>query len=222
MKKDHVLSIIFILVTGLFIFVLTRPFFLNFSNTYKLIAGFIKFFFLASLGDVLGKRLKTKTWSIPDGFIYKAIVWGVIGILITLVFGLYDGGITTLENTNLLPVSNVSLLHAFFVSLFMNLTFGPMMMAFHRVSDTFIELRVNKEKVSLKDTVEKIDWAGFIKFVVFKTIPLFWIPAHTITFILPPTYRVMFAAVLGIVLGLLLGLFNGRKATAWQKKKSKK
>ena len=213
MKRDHVLSIIFVLITGLFIFVLTRDFFLEFSSTNKLLAGFIKFFFLASLGDILGKRLKAKRWSLPDGFILKAIVWGLIGILITLVFGLYDSGVTALENSNLLPTSEVSVLHAFFVSLFMNLTFGPMMMAFHRVSDTFIELRVNKQKVSITETVERIDWAGFIKFVVFKTIPLFWIPAHTITFILEPTYRVIFAAVLGIVLGLLLGLFTQKKAT---------
>ncbi|GAB1473896.1 hypothetical protein MASR2M69_13370 [Bacteroidota bacterium] len=42
-----------------------------------------------------------------------------------------------------------------------------------------------------------------MKFVVGKTIPLFWIPAHTITFLLPDTYKVIFAASLSIVLGLI-------------------
>lgn len=213
MKKDHILSILFVIAMVSFVFLFTREFFLSFSKENLLIGGFIKFFFLASLGDVLGKRLKTKKWMIPDGFLYKAFVWGIIGVLIVLVFGLYDNGVSSLENNNLLPTSNINILHAFFVSVFMNLTFGPMMMAFHRVSDTFIEFRVNKQKVSLSKTIEEIDWIGFIKFVVFKTIPFFWIPAHTITFILDPTYRVIFAAVLGIVLGLLLGLFQNKKVT---------
>lgn len=210
MKKQHLISIIFVLVTAGLIYLFTREFFLTFSKENLFIGGFIKFFFLASLGDILGKRLKTKKWSMPDGFIYKAIIWGLIGILITMVFYLYDNGVTALETKSLLP-SNNTILHAFFVSLFMNLTFGPMMMAFHRVTDTFIELRVNKQKVSLLQTIDTIDWSGFIKFVVLKTIPFFWIPAHTITFILEPTYRVIFAAVLGIVLGLLLGLFQNKK-----------
>ncbi len=39
-----------------------------------------------------------------------------------------------------------------------------------------------------------------------KTIPLFWIPAHTITFLLPEEFRVLFAAVLSVMLGVLLSL----------------
>ena len=43
-------------------------------------------------------------------------------------------------------------------------------------------------------------------FVYKKTIPLFWIPAHTITFLLPAEYRILVAALLGIVLGVILGI----------------
>jgi hypothetical protein len=39
-----------------------------------------------------------------------------------------------------------------------------------------------------------------------KTIPLFWIPAHTITFLLDPDYQVLFAAFLGIMLGAILAV----------------
>jgi hypothetical protein len=35
---------------------------------------------------------------------------------------------------------------------------------------------------------------------------LFWIPAQTITFLLPEEFRALFAAVLGIVLGVLLAI----------------
>ena len=46
-----------------------------------------------------------------------------------------------------------------------------------------------------------------------KTIPFFWIPAHTITFLLAPQYQVLFAALLGVMLGILLSVaaVAGRK-----------
>jgi hypothetical protein len=44
-----------------------------------------------------------------------------------------------------------------------------------------------------------------------KTIPFFWYPAHTITFLLPSEQRVLFAALLGIALGVLLALKNGKR-----------
>ncbi|HRZ79119.1 MAG TPA: Mpv17/PMP22 family protein, partial [bacterium] len=46
-----------------------------------------------------------------------------------------------------------------------------------------------------------------------KTIPLFWIPAHTITFLLPENHRVLFAAILGVVLGVFLAIasLKGKK-----------
>lgn len=211
MKRDRLITLMMIIITLGLIILATRPFFLSFASEYKYLGGFIKFFFLASLGDVIGSRIKNKAWSVPRGFIYKAIIWGVIGILIVMMFTLFDQGVSYLENNNFLPNTGYIIVHAFFVSTIMNLTFGPMMMAFHRITDTFIEERVSKNKVSFTEAVNKVNWPAFISFVVFKTIPLFWIPAHTITFILPPEYRVIFAAVLGIVLGLLLGMFNNEK-----------
>jgi hypothetical protein len=43
-------------------------------------------------------------------------------------------------------------------------------------------------------------------FVFKKTIPLFWFPAHTITFLLPAHLQVLFAAVLSIFLGIILSV----------------
>ena len=43
-------------------------------------------------------------------------------------------------------------------------------------------------------------------FVFKKTIPFFWIPAHTITFLLPGQYQVLFAALLGVALGIILSI----------------
>ena len=48
-------------------------------------------------------------------------------------------------------------------------------------------------------------------FLFKKTIPLFWVPAHTITFMLPPEYRVLFAALLGVMLGVFMSLATRKK-----------
>lgn len=89
----------------------------------------------------------------------------------------------------------------------MNLTFGPVFMAFHKCTDKYLELRHGgAKKPGLRGVVTGIDWYGFISFTVLKTIPFFWIPAHTLTFLLPPEYQVIAAAALSIALGIILSL----------------
>ena len=89
----------------------------------------------------------------------------------------------------------------------MNLCFGPVFMAFHKCTDKYLELRASGvSKPGLKGVIESIDWHGFVSFTLFKTIPLFWIPAHTLTFMLPAEYQVTAAAALSIALGLILSL----------------
>jgi hypothetical protein len=119
------------------------------------------------------------------------------------MFSFYSAGISTLfDQENMSFLSKI--LPAFLTSLIMNLTFGIVFMGLHRLSDTYIEMRVNHNKPSLRELIETINWESFISFVVFKTIPLFWIPAHTITFLLPSHYRVVVAAYLSIILGVIL------------------
>jgi hypothetical protein len=59
--------------------------------------------------------------------------------------------------------------------------------------------------------LKSIDWERMWGFVFSKTIPLFWIPAHTITFMLPAEWRMIFAAGLSVMLGLILGSVNRKK-----------
>ncbi len=84
-------------------------------------------------------------------------------------------------------------------------------MTFHKITDTHIiqnngTLRGFFTPIQFKKIFVNLDWAVQWNFVFKKTIPFFWIPAHTITFMLPPQWRVLFAAVLGIVLGVLLAV----------------
>ena len=169
--------------------------------------GFIKFAILATMGELLALRLAHRAWKRPVGMVYKTAVWGLIGVMITFMFAFYSAGVSAIianSNINLGDGLFSTIFPAFLTSLLMNLTFGIVFMGFHRITDTYIELRVSQNKPSLQELIKAIRWDTFISFVVLKTIPLFWIPAHTLTFMLPPAYRVVVAAYLSIILGAIL------------------
>ena len=80
-------------------------------------------------------------------------------------------------------------------------------MALHKCSDTFLDIRATgKRKIRLAHVIHKVDWEKFACFTLLKTVPLFWIPAHTVTFMLPPEYQVAMAAALSVALGIILNL----------------
>ncbi|WP_454054110.1 Mpv17/PMP22 family protein [Clostridium sp. Marseille-Q7071] len=226
MKKG---DIIWGIVVGLVIFLLFRL--LNgqdtnsltiFAKSHPYVIGFLKVSILATLGEILALRIVKGNYEKPVGIVYKFIVWGFIGMTFTVVFDIFAKGVVGVMNSGLLPSAEkesttYKFLFAFFTSAFMNIVFAPTFMAFHRITDTYIELgggRLNKiKKVKLKEVVNNIDWYGYLNFVVLKTIPVFWIPAHTITFLLPPQYRVLTAAILSMVLGAILALSKPKKNT---------
>lgn len=205
--KDHLKTLGVACITLALIYFVTRDFFLSFVYEHPLTGGFLKFFLLASMGDVIGKRIKSGLWGIPGAFFQKALVWGFIGVTIVLIFKIFPSGVKKLQQDGLLPFQGSKAAFAFFTSLLMNITFAPTMMAFHRMTDTMLE-----NKCGLNVAMEKIDWLQFTRLTLLKTIPFFWIPAHTITFLMPSEYRVIFAALLGIVLGLLLGMTARQKS----------
>ncbi|WDV46221.1 Mpv17/PMP22 family protein [Clostridiaceae bacterium M8S5] len=190
----------------------THVVFVKLTTEHKFIGGFIKFAILSTMGELLAIRITSLEWKIPKGIIYRALIWGLLGMIIVLMFATYTGGVKGLLITGLLPGGDSKFLFAFFVSTIMNLTFAPTMMAFHRITDTYIDLKYERKgKVSLKEVVTKVEWSSFVSFVILKTVPFFWIPAHTITFLLPEEYRVLVAASLSIALGAILA-FSKKKA----------
>ena len=211
MKKSDIIFSVMILMFIIFLTVpVTHQAFFGFTDQHKIIGGFIKFFFFASIGDLLSQRITKGNYRVL-GFFYKALVWGFIGIVIVLIFEIFSQGVLSLQNQNLLPFAGNIFFFALFTSIFMNVIFAPTMMLFHRITDAYIEGKINNGSYKLQDTLVSLDMNKFIRFVIFKTIPLFWIPAHTITFLLSETYRVLFASLLGVALGLILG-FAKRKS----------
>ncbi len=194
-------------VTAFLIVPELRRNFIQATLSHPYVMGFVKFTVLASMGELLTIRLMTGNWRRPSGFAYKAVIWGVIGLGIVLMFGLFNEGVAGATIRGLLPgAPGVAgrLLQAFFTSTFLNLTFAPVFMAAHRISDTLIDLRAEGKRQSVNHVIKAIDWPEFFRFVVGKTIPFFWIPVQTINFMLPAHYRIIVAAYLSIVLGIIL------------------
>jgi hypothetical protein len=135
---------------------------------------------------------------------------------IVLMFEVFAAGVTSAMAEGLLPGRESKLAFAFSVSATMNLTFGPALMFLHRMTDTFIDLtyEAGARRVGLRDVVRRIDWPGFVSLVLLKTIPFFWIPAHTVTFLLPAELRVLAAALLSMALGAILAFAKRRTAPA--------
>jgi hypothetical protein len=223
MKKNDIL---FILVCILFFL----PFFVSdsvydFYNTmnkeHGMIMSFVKFAILATLGEVIGLRIKTGNYYQQGfGIIPRAIVWGFLGLTIKLAFVIFGVGAPAfLEYMGIEGVgdamkgefSTPKLLGAFAISTTINLIYAPVMMTFHKITDTHI---VNNggtvsglfRPIKYREIIMNLNWKVQWNFVFKKTIPFFWIPAHTITFMLPTDFQVLFAAVLGIALGILLAV----------------
>jgi hypothetical protein len=186
----------------------TRTAFINVTDAHPYLGGFIKFSILATMGDLLGARILKAKWIIPKGVIYKAIVWGLLGMAITLIFTIFSAGVATAQATGRLPFDGSKLALAFLTSTAMNLTFGPMLYIYHKFGDLYIDEIIESKtgKVTVKALVDKVDWYTMVSFSWLKTCTLIWIPCHTIVFLLPPQYRVLSSAFLSILLGIIVAL----------------
>jgi len=212
-KGDFIWGGIFLMFCIGLIIPSTREAFITFTSDHKLIGGFLKFSVLASMGDLLARRVGSGEWTFPSYFIMRALVWGVLGVLITIIFTIYPNGVIKAQAIHMLPFDGVKFWFAFLTAALMNATFAPTFMYTHRISDTYLDMKSEGVKdITLTKVVKRIDTAGFVTFVVMKTIPFFWIPAHTLTFLLPSEYRILAAALLSIALGLILTISKKKQS----------
>ena len=218
MKTEDIYSFTFIiLLIGFFLFPFSRAFYEDAYYFSPELVSFFKFLLLATFGEAAGARIRTGRY-IPENFgiLPKALIWGFWGIAISVSFRIFAAGVGSFHVFSGVDSVFMIILKAFTVSFFMNIFFAPVMMLGHRITDLHISDEGGKFCISRFNTAEvlkKIDWDFFLGFLMKKTIPLFWIPAHTITFLLPEEFRVLFAAVLSVVLGVLLS-FGSRSSEA--------
>lgn len=223
MKKSDIIFIAIVAVLLVPFFVCDTVFevYKNANATHPYIMAFIKFMLLSSIGEMLGLRIKEGVYTYKGyGMLPRAIVWGLFGVLIAIAMGVFKTGIPVVlesmgvENMVIAMKGTLSwqkVLGACCISTAMNTFFAPMFMTVHKVTDTHILAHGGKLKALLTPIefgkiLSEINWKVQWGFVFKKTLPLFWIPAHTITFLLPGEYQVLFAASLSIVLGVLLSV----------------
>lgn len=207
-KGDFCWGIVLLIWILVLVIPSTRNIFIKVTDIHPYIGGFVKFFILATMGDLLGIRILKGKWIIPQGFLYKAIVWGILGMMITLVFTVFTGGAAAAQRVGKLPFESSKLAQAFFGSTIMNLTFGPMMYIYHKFADLFIDIKYEKMggKITVKELVDRVDWYTIVSFSWLKTCIFIWIPCHTIVFLMPVEYRVLASAFLSILLGILIAV----------------
>jgi len=221
-KQDIIFIICFILFfSPFFLSTTVFEFYENFNSSHGMIMSFIKFAILATLGESIGLRIRNGVYNKKGfGLIPRAIVWGFLGLTIKMSFVVFATGtpkfLSYLGLNNSTEImqgsfSGLKLFVAFSISTAMNLIYAPVMMTLHKITDTHI---INNggtisglfRKIDFGNIMSNMNWDVQWNFVFKKTIPFFWIPAHTITFLLPQQYQVLFAAILGIILGVLLAI----------------
>ncbi len=201
-------------------------FYIQFNGEHGLIMAFLKFAVLATLGEVIGLRIRKGVY-IEKGFgiIPRALVWGFLGLTIKVAFIIFAVGTPAFlvylgfKDAPLFMQGDLSWAKvgvAFSISVAMNLIYAPVMMTLHKITDMHIIQNKGTligflKPVKMRWIFGNLNWDLMWNFVFKKTIPFFWIPAHTITFLLAPDFQVLFAALLGIALGTILAvaeLFN--------------
>ncbi len=223
MKRNDfiVIAVTALLLLPFFVSETVYNFYVDYNASHGMIMSFIKFAILATFGEAIGLRIRTGNYNQKGfGLIPRAIVWGFLGLTIKLAFVLFATGVPVflaymgIENAPVVMKESLSLSKvfvAFSISAAMNIIYAPIMMTLHKVTDTHIANNGGTilgllKPIKFGEILSTINWKVQWSFVFAKTIPFFWIPAHTLTFLLPADFQVLFAAVLGIALGVLLAI----------------
>lgn len=233
MKRSDLIVILCVLVVLVPFFIPATGFYDAFNTaTEKLpfVMAFFKFAILATFGEMLALRIRKGCWYEKGfGVLPRMMVWGFLGICIAMAMVIFKTGVPRFmeilagsEKGSLAAVFGESAFSwgklgiAFAVSVLMNTIFAPVMMTFHKCTDIHIlknggTVRGLLRPMKMTECLKAINWDVQWGLVFKKTIPLFWYPAHTITFILPANLQVLFAALLGVALGLILALAGNKK-----------
>lgn len=189
-----------------------------YKDWHYLLMAFLKFGILATLGEMAGLRIVKGVYFYSGfGIAPRAVVWGLLGMCIAAVMNIFAVGVPVFLSGFGVDISPQAgflsqLAAAFGISVVMNSIFAPVFMTAHKITDLHILAcggslkRFFTHRIDMVSSFERINWKVQWNFVFLKTIPFFWIPAHTFTFMLPGEYRVLFAALLGVVLGIILSV----------------
>ncbi len=171
--------------------------YIDFVKSFPLISAMIQFAILGTFGDVVSHWLVKRKIFSPYDFktlLLKMIEWAILAVFIKYAFIGFNGFVDSLIFHDYLPELD-GIGKSFAISTMMNLQFGPFLVIMHRVLDNVIAQQSN--------------WRNIDK--GFYSLLWFWIPAHTITFILPKEFQIGLAAIWSLALGIILGIYNRKR-----------
>lgn len=223
MKRSDLIFLGVVIIAALPFFVSSVPGeYYNLANaSHPYMLAFLKFGILATVGEMIGLRIRSGSYTYEGfGAMPRAILWGLYGIWIAWAMKIFAFGTPFALET--LGVDGVAaamkggftaekLIGAFSISVMLNTIYAPVFMTMHKVTDAHIiacggSLKALVPPLPMRKLFVNLDWDTQWNFVFKKSIPFFWIPAHTITFMLPPASQVLFAALLSIALGVIMAL----------------
>jgi hypothetical protein len=161
---------------------------------HPILTAMLQFAVLGTLGDAIAKWIIKGKLFMPYGFLetlMKMAEWALLAIFIKYAFVGFHGFVDGLIGHQMLPELN-KFAYAFAISAMMNLQFGPFLVIMHRLLDNLIARHHN--------------WSNLNKGML--SLLWFWIPAHTLTFILDKPFQIGLAALWSVVLGIILGFYN--------------
>jgi len=165
----------------------------DFVTTFPILSAMIQFAILGTTGEIFGNSIRLKKFTLfkPKMLLGKAVIWAILAVFIKYAFVGFTGFVNELIFHNMLP----NVFTPFFISAFMNILFGPLLIFSHRFMDNILSKESN--------------WKGINGALL--TLIWFWIPAHTVTFYMPQVWRITLAAVWSVVLGIIMGYFKRKK-----------
>jgi hypothetical protein len=209
-SKDNLITLIWsfnlIIVLTILFMPDTREKFVLATNNHPYLMGILELGILGTMGDLLGVKIVKGKWQVMGINLHQRVIaWGFIGVLFTIAFPIYSFGVEGLLQEGFLPGKNSALLTSFWKSFLMNTFFAFPMMSVNRFLDKLIDNNNLFTIWPVVDTFKDMHWEHMLR-VVAPTCIWFWIPANTLTFLLPPVFRVISGALLAIVLGFILGM----------------
>lgn len=221
-RKDFIVIVcVVIILLPFFISDTVYSYYKTFNAEHGMIMSFIKFAILSTFGECIGLRITSGVYNKKGfGILPRALVWGILGMGISMAMTIFSTGtpafLVSLGMSDAITVMGEAIswekvFVALCISVAMNSIFAPVFMTLHKVTDTHITNTGGTIKgfftpIPMGNILANLNWKRQWGFVFKRTIPLFWYPAHTITFLLPPDLRVLFAAILGVALGVLLSI----------------
>ena len=174
--------------------------YVEFVTNYMLLASFIQFAVLGLLGELCGAWIANKKVAMPFTTVQtvlKMLAWGVLGVVIKYAFTAFNAVPDALVDHSLASSWFAEKFgKALLTSITMNMFFGPQMMYLHRLTDNLI--MKTKGYAGIENSLKTLLW--------------FWIPAHTVTFLLAVEFRIGLAAVWSVVLGIIMGYYKRNRA----------